>query len=252
MTVTAVDLACSVSLAWPLEPADIRLDERAIHVWSAALDDADGACSRLYEVLSPDERARASKFHRAEDRRRFIARRGILRALLARYLRQDAATIEFTAGRGGKPRLAGSDGGARLHFNASHSGTLALLTVAATAPVGVDVERLRPVPDLESVAARFFAPADAAHLTSLPTAQRLDGFFACWTRSEAWWKAAGTGIALRRSVPACLPAGWQIQRLWPAPGYAAALAYRQDSARVSLWRIRYASLFARDHEGPAA
>lgn len=257
MRTSAVGLWGTVSLSWPLTPPEIRLGQNAIHVWCAWLNDFHGALSRFDAVLSADERTRASTFHFCGDRDRFIARRGILRELLARYLHQDAGTIEFSLGRFGKPYIAGPDGGRQLHFNASHSGGLAVYTVTRASPVGVDVERLREVQDMHAIASRFFAPAEASRLTALPPDQRLDEFFACWTGKEAFLKATGEGIgallgargphrALRGEVPACVPSDWRLQRLWPAPGYVGALAYRHDAARVSLWRVSNATVKGRE------
>jgi 4'-phosphopantetheinyl transferase len=241
MNVCAAGLAGTVSLSWPPAPSEVRLGQNAIHVWCARLDDFHPALSRLYGVLSADERTRASGFHFAGDRDRFIARRGVLRHLLARYLHQRAERIGFSVGRHGKPCIAAPDGGPCLHFNVSHSGALALYAVTSASPVGVDVERLREISELDALASRFFAAAEASRLIALPSSQRLDEFFACWTRKEALLKATGSGIGahpdLRSAVPPCVPSDWRIQRLRPAPGFAGALAHRHGAALVSLWRV---------------
>jgi 4'-phosphopantetheinyl transferase len=250
MTISAVGLAGAVPLSWPLAPCEIRLGPNDIHVWCASLNNCQGALSRFDAVLSADERRRAGRFHFAGDRDRFVARRGILRELLARYLRQDVARIEFSLGRFGKPCVAGPDGGRRLHFNASHSGELAVYSVTSAGPVGVDVERLREIPDLDAIAPRFFAPEKARRLTGLPRNRQLEEFFAGWTWNEAVLKASGEGIGAhlgtRGGVRPCVPSDWQFQRLWPAPGYVGALAYRHDAARVSLWRVSDATVEGRE------
>jgi 4'-phosphopantetheinyl transferase len=225
VTISAVGLAGTVPLSWPLPPSEIRLGESAIHVWCASLDDFHSALSRFAAVLSADERTRASRFHLAADRERFIVRRGILRELLARYLHQDAATIEFLLGRFGKPLVAGPDAGRHVHFSSSHSDRLAVYAVTTASPVGVDIERLCEIPNLEAIASRV----------------GLEEFLADWTRTEAVLKATGEGIGAQvgsRGGPRLgVPVDWRFQRLWPAPGYVGALAYRHDAARVALWRV---------------
>lgn len=241
MTSSTAGLTSVVPLSWPPAPSEIRLGRDEIHVWCAWLGDFRGDLPRLDDVLSPDERIRAGTFHCAPDRHRFVASRGILRALLARYLPLDAATIRFSYGRFGRPELAGPAGDPPLYFNVSHSGALAVYAVTRACPVGVDIERLREIPDLDAIASRFFPPAEASRLTALPPDRRLDEFFACWTGKEAFLKATGEGIGahrgLRGGVPPCVPSDWRVQRLWPAPGYVGALAYRHDAARASLWRL---------------
>jgi len=56
------------------------------------------------------------------------------------------------------------------------------------------VERIRPIPDVEQLVARFFLPRNAA-FRALPEGQRPVAFFNLWTRKEAWLKAIGEGIA---------------------------------------------------------
>jgi phosphopantetheine--protein transferase-like protein len=61
--------------------------------------------------------------------------------------------------------------------------------------VGVDVEQIRPLPDVHEIASRFFCPEEAAELISLPPDQRGQAFFLCWTRKEAYIKAIGDGLS---------------------------------------------------------
>src|SRR5207244_862089 len=81
-------------------------------------------------------------------------RRGLLRAILSRYLHSDAGEIRFKYGPFGKPSLDPDKDA--LSFNLAHSQDLILCAVSRRA-LGVDIEFLRPLPDLASVAARFCA-----------------------------------------------------------------------------------------------
>jgi 4'-phosphopantetheinyl transferase len=82
-----------------------------------------------------------------------------------------------------------------VQFNLAHSGDVALVAVSAGAPVGVDVERWdRDVEHLE-LAERFFSPVERRTLNALVERDEVvPGFFACWTRKEAYLKATGVGI----------------------------------------------------------
>jgi 4'-phosphopantetheinyl transferase len=55
---------------------------------------------------------------------------------------------------------------------------------------------VRPIPDLERVAASFFSPVERADLFSLPAAQHAQAFYSCWTRKEAYIKAESSGLHL--------------------------------------------------------
>jgi 4'-phosphopantetheinyl transferase len=75
-----------------------------------------------------------------------------------------------------------------IHWSLSHkSGCVA--AVAAPTPVGIDIEKIRPVK--EGLAERIAAP-DEWHLFP---GEGLSDFFRCWTAKEAVLKAAGVGIA---------------------------------------------------------
>jgi len=81
-----------------------------------------------------------------------------------------------------------------LRFNQSHSGEYALVAVAQCGEVGVDLECDRQLPDLEEMADRSFSAAERVVFHALPANDRLEAFFNCWTRKEAFLKALGDGL----------------------------------------------------------
>jgi 4'-phosphopantetheinyl transferase len=158
-----------------------------VHLHGMDLD----ATARGSGVLSVDELHRAERFHFERDRHRFIAGRSFVRAVLGRYLEMRPDQLEFSYSAAGKPELAGAT--PPLRFSFSHAAQWAVLGVSASA-VGVDVEHIRPVPDLEDVASRFFAPREAETVLAAEGSERLLRFLSCWTRKEAFVKATGVGI----------------------------------------------------------
>jgi len=233
MALSRCDHAVAGTHSWSPAPREISLGDNDIHIWCASLDDCREQRWRLEAVLSDDERERASTFHFAEDRDRFIASRGILRELLARYLHQPAAAITFSKGRFGKPEIADRGRSSRVHFNASHSGTLAIYAVTSACPVGIDIERVRDISDFDAVALRHFAPLEFRLLLAAPPDRRREAFLGYWTRTEAFLKATGAGLGgERRAAPS---SDWHLHTLWPAAGYVAAVAYTHDAAQLSLW-----------------
>jgi 4'-phosphopantetheinyl transferase len=222
-----------------------------VHAWRIGLAASAAELSQLESLLTAAERARAARFHFERDARRWTAARAALRALLAGYTGAAPSAIELETGPHGKPRLRGA---ARdLRFNLSHSGELALCAIALGREVGIDVEEVRADRAGDDIARRFFAPAEVAALAALPAAARVEAFFACWTRKEAYVKARGAGLALgldrfevslapgsaaallaTHDEPAELER-WQLSALDPGPGYAAALVV-EGRAAVRCWQ----------------
>jgi 4'-phosphopantetheinyl transferase len=175
------------------DPVTRRLRPGEIHVWRAALEFTGPEGEALGGLLSAAERARALRFHFDRDRRRFIAARGRLRLLLGGYLGVPPEGVDLAERPGGKPCLRAS--AEDLRFNVSHSGGLALLAFSRGRELGVDLEKEREVPEMGSIAERFFSPAEVAAWRGLPDGERRSAFFRCWTRKEAFLKALGEGLA---------------------------------------------------------
>ncbi len=235
----------------PSTTPELSADE--VHVWRASLALPGAYLSRYYEWLSPDERERADRFRFPKHRGHFIAGRGFLREILARYTGAAPRDLRFEYGPHGKPSLAGAGAAAGIRFNMSHSGGLALYAVTWGGEVGVDVERFRPEVECEKIAHRFFSPAEVEALFALPAEARRTAFFLCWSRKEAYIKALGTGLALpldefdvslHPDQPAALlgarhdPEALHRWRLWsldPGPGYAGALVTEGNVVTVRCW-----------------
>lgn len=182
-----------LDLSWEHPDSNMSLPGDAVHLWAAALDQPDSLLTDMEHTLSPDEIARADRFAFPHLRRQYVAARGILRDILARYLGVSAAGLQFIYGAEGKPSLVDD----RLHFNLSHSQGIVVYAITSPArEVGVDIEYARrSLSDLEGLAARTFSRNETAALMNLPPAQRQQAFFNCWTRKEAYIKALGKGLS---------------------------------------------------------
>jgi 4'-phosphopantetheinyl transferase len=199
---------------------------------------------------------RARRFVFEQHRHHFIAGRGLLRLILGRYLEIEPDRLQFEYGPQGKPELTGAAASSRLTFNLSHSGGLALYAVTYSRQIGVDVEAVRQLEDMEMMAYRFFSATEHTALMTLPPEERPVGFFNCWTRKEAYIKAVGDGlmyplhkfdVSLQPGRPAELlrvqndPAAvsrWSLQHLEPAPGYVGALAVAGKTWQLACWQWR--------------
>jgi 4'-phosphopantetheinyl transferase len=232
----------------------VALAPREIHVWRVRLDCDESLHQRLEATLSAEEIARANRFFFPRDRQCFIAARGILRTLLAGYLRLAPAHIDFTYRPQGKPYLLSTPSAPPISFNISHSHGVALLAFSQSRELGIDVERIRPDIACDEIARRYFAHREIAELHSLPPAQRPEAFFLCWTRKEAYMKALGQGlqmpltsfrVSLTPGQPASLESAdkdrWQLYSIAPFPNYAAALVAEGHDAHLQLldWQPAY-------------
>jgi 4'-phosphopantetheinyl transferase len=176
----------------------IGIDELGtMAVWWAELDLPGDEIDAALRELSLDERERADRFYRAIHRNRFIAARGFLRRVLARYLNLAPSVIRFDYGENGKPRLGENLSGEHVYFNVAHSEDRAVVAVNRNSEVGVDLERICPKPNCLDIARRFFADEERAALAQVDGEERLQAFYRCWTRKEAYVKAIGAGLSIR-------------------------------------------------------
>lgn len=218
------------------------LEAGPVHVWTAELPLLEPYSSRLEGVLDRAERERAERFRFERDRARFILSHGWIRILLGRYLRRAPAGVELGVSEFGKPFVQGDSSESSLQFSLSHSGELATLAVARGRCLGVDIEKVRPERATLEIAARFFSREEAEALRALAPESRVEAFFRCWTRKEAYVKARGEGLSRRldrfsvslgvEEFPSLRPSapgdeeslGWSLRDLTPPSGYAAAIA----------------------------
>jgi 4'-phosphopantetheinyl transferase len=216
-----------------------------IHVWHAALDREENSLVQLESSLSREEKARADRFHFVNDRNRFVVARGLLRELLGKYLHQAPPDMEFSYGKHGKPSLSGGNASSGLCFNLSHSAGMVVYAIARDRNLGIDVEHVRPESAGEDIAKRYFSVREVSDLQTLPAEARVEGFFHCWTRKEAYLKATGMGlqipldsfaVSLLPGKPAQFLNGveprWHLAAYHPADGYVAAVVY--DGAPCSI------------------
>lgn len=162
--------------------------------------------------LAAAERARAERFATARLRHRFTAGRATLRRLLAERIGAHPADVTLREDPDGKPRLAEG----RLAFNLSHAGRHALLAIGpAGMEIGVDIEEMRAVLDLEALAPVCLTLAERTEFAALADdATRREAFLRLWVRKEACLKAMGTGL---RIEPTEFPVGFAP----PAPDWPA-------------------------------
>ncbi|WP_053055698.1 4'-phosphopantetheinyl transferase family protein [Streptomyces malaysiense] len=165
-------------------------------LWLLRLSDASDITLNA-ATLDASERERSASFARPEDRGRFTAAHGTLRAVLGSYLGVPPAEIRYAretcpccGGPHGRPALLGFP--ADLHFSLSHRSDLVLIGVAGE-PIGVDVEL---VPDIggSGELALMLHPDEQREAWALDPVRRPQAVARLWTRKEAYLKGLGTGL----------------------------------------------------------
>jgi 4'-phosphopantetheinyl transferase len=195
----------------------------------------------LRKLLCDSERRRADRFVFDRDRNRFIVARARLREMLSTRLSVRPESVELTYGAHGKPALAHRFADSDLRFNVSHSGDVALYAFSFGREIGIDIEVVRPIPDADDIAARFFSRRENEAYRALDPSDKPLGFFYCWTRKEAFIKAIGDGlyhpldsfdVSLAPGEPAEIlrvkdapgsECGWHLNSFSPLPGLIAAV-----------------------------
>ena len=226
----------------------------ALHVWRILLNQSEEVIRALEEHLSMDEIRRADRYRQERDRSRYIVAHGALRELLADYMAQTPRDISFGHTATGKPFLIDKGGEQRLRFNLSHSGEWALVGLALSTEVGIDIEQIDSDVSVEAIAERFFSRSEFEALQRVPFEQRRTAFFFAWTRKEAYVKARGEGIAdrlrnfsvsvdpeqsallLTDSIDASATLHWRIYDLHSIPNYAAAVAAEGTTHQIHMMR----------------
>jgi 4'-phosphopantetheinyl transferase len=209
------------------EQPGLHADE--IHIWVAALDRSIDMLDRFNQIMSPKEHARAEQFHFKRDTIHYIARWGILRSIMGRYLSVDPGQLRFHHTQYGKPELIDASGLEKIHFNMSHSREMALFAFSRTHELGIDIEYIHDIPDLPNIIEISFSPKEKQAMDAMPAAERRAAFFRGWTCKEAITKALGRGLSLPlQGIEVSLAGGEH-------PGL---LNLKDDVTDVSDWSLR--------------
>ena len=146
------------------------------------------------DMLSESERLHVERLQFERDRRRYRAAHIGLRQLLAEQTGVAAPELRFAHGPYGKPSLLPESAGRGCSFNLSHADDIALVALAPSGDIGIDVEILRLIPDAGLLASRVFSLSEQRELASTSPSTRSLAFLRGWTRKEACLKTLGVGL----------------------------------------------------------
>ena len=239
---------------WKLPPKSVRLEDDDVHVWSALLDISEENVQYFLQLLDLEEQTRANSFFFELDRTRFIASHGLLRIILSSYVNIEPDKLHFSYNSQGKPYLVETFQDKKLQFNMSHSQAFALYAVTFNRQVGVDLEHIYLIAEIDLLANHILTEREKGEWRKYPANERLEILFRYWACKEAYVKATGEGLALPlEKIHISLMPGseaglirsdhsireesrWSLQELHPVPGFAAALVVEGFDYRLNSWQ----------------
>ena len=226
----------------------ILLNSGDIHVWSVALDAKKDFFEKCLMSLSEQERKRIPFFKFEKVQNSYIISQGTLRLFLSSYLNQAPQTIHIGRHNKGKPFPTDFP---ELRFNMSNSGNKVVYVFSGDEEVGIDLEKLRDMPDLEELIAKNFSFNEQNYINKTQD-NRQQRFFKFWTIKEAYLKAIGEGMRLPphnlefsvenglyklRSVNGVFEQeDWLFTDI-PEKDYVGTLVYKNPDAKISLRRL---------------
>ena len=177
----------------------LQISEDDIDLWLVfydAIEDGN-TLAAMHALLSDAERNRQERFHFADDRKRYLVTRALVRSVLSHYAPVDPRAWAFSENEYGRPAIRDPHPDAQdLRFNLSHTRGVVALAVGRQRELGVDVENLvarRISPD---IAGSFFSPREACDVAGTPAAHMQHRLFEYWTFKESYIKARGMGLSL--------------------------------------------------------
>ena len=152
--------------------------------------------------LRNDELQQVSKYRKKIDQELFIARRGLARESIAQMLTILPSSICFSVESLGKLDWASDDldrqqinSIRKLDFSISRSTGIVAMAGCESARVGVDIETIAALPELEMLAMQNLHPDELHIWRAIPRKDRTIAYYQLWVVKEAFAKALGVGLS---------------------------------------------------------
>jgi 4'-phosphopantetheinyl transferase len=224
-----------------------QLRKGIIHIWYSPIHPWRNLVEDLRKLLSREEILRSENLVFSERQEDYIICRGLLRKILSQYLNQAPHQIPIEVNTKGKPYLSHH----HYNFNLSHSKNLFLCGITQDSRIGVDLQHIYQISNLDSLVQKYLSPPEQQILKEAPENQTRELFFMIWTAKEAYLKGIGDGFhRLARSITVCKKDNgllalrikdgmisnhsdeWSIQEIRISPGYKASLAVEGDIVHI--------------------
>ncbi|MBN4082149.1 4'-phosphopantetheinyl transferase superfamily protein [bacterium AH-315-B15] len=169
-----------------------EISESEIHLWRVSLNPGRSMLSQCEEALSTHEKGRMEFFNFAKVKQNYLVSQGILRTLLGRYLEIRPEEVQLGRHSKGKPFCIQRP---ELCFNISNSGSYCVYAFSLGSEIGIDLEEVRPLTDLEQMINKNFSFEEKLYIKQKKE-DELRRFFLLWTIKESYLKAIGVGMRI--------------------------------------------------------
>lgn len=231
---------------------NIEIEEYQVHVWQANMNTPSIHPKEISKALSPDELERANKLKFPKDREHFILRRYQLCLILSKYCGCQPHELMFRYNSYKKPFIYMPEFKG-VKFNMSFSGDLMLVGLSKQNDLGIDIEKVHEMHDLENIAVENFSLQELKYLNG--TLDKTNTFFKIWTRKESFIKATGKGMyhPLKSFCVDINSSGsyehlvifnhpmesklWRTAELNTSDGYIASMAIKSDKFQISYFQL---------------
>ncbi len=180
---------------WNTPPRNLSCGANEAHIWLARVDVHKNNISLYKSLLPSEELVRAGKFVRRDDRDSYLLSRVALRDIVSRYLNVGFNDVSFFRNEYGKPFIAKEINRENMECNLSHSGDIVLIGMSKGGKIGIDIERIREMDEMDALVRDYFSTIEQEYFKSLSPGEKIGAFFACWSRKEAYIKARGKGLS---------------------------------------------------------
>ena len=171
------------------QSTNFDLTESTIHVWHADYRSLIPDNNQFKSYLSKQELECSHMFGKLSHQNQFVCRRGLLRQLLAHYLKTHPKNVEIYYNEKRKPFTK-----ANIQFSVSHSNDKLVIAFTLNQPIGVDIEWINPLINPSDIAHLIFNTSDLNKFYQLHHEEQRLYFFENWVIKEAALKALGTGF----------------------------------------------------------
>ena len=178
-----------------------------------------------YRGIVPESRLYQLSVLPQREQKLGLAAELLFQRAVRRHCREMPLPVSRDKGPNGKPYLLGRPD---FHFNLSHSGVWAVCAVA-DAPVGVDIQQLRPV--TVKIEQRF-SSLEQQRLLAMSGEEQTELLFDLWVQKESYIKCTGEGLQCSlKSFEAENPGpGFSTQLVeFPAAGYHLAVCVQEEA-----------------------
>ena len=168
------------------------LNSGEIHIWSASFSGSPLFVTLCRQCLSDVEIQRLSFYEFEEAKNNYLMSQGGLKILLSLYLHLPSDQVKIGRHTKGKPFSLDDK---QLYFNISNSGDQVVFAFSKSGEVGIDIEEIRPLIELDELIEKNFSQKEREYIDA-SLSDRLERFFKFWTVKESYLKAIGEGMRL--------------------------------------------------------